>query len=428
MIDYRLLVYLADTIGILLMIMVLVFGRRGRIGKDALPRADRLFHTTVYMNLGLCALDFPVFFLEGLDTPYTKDALYAVNTIQAVLLTSMTYVWLLYVLERTQFKTRRSHRLFRPIVIPLIGNIVIYMINFFVPVVYYISDDFHYTPDGVLYPLVLAVDFIYFVGSSIYGLIAMHHSKNYQFFPFIFVLIFTTAGSIIQALVYQASVIYLATSLAITAIFMESQNEKSYIDSLSRVFNRQYLNRYVTRLCSDSHSDQTFLMADIDSFKNINDTYGHQAGDQAIRDMGSILLEAAPSEPSVPAMEVMSLSSSCRQSIPRRYRSLLQNSMTSGVISTTPAPDPTACMSPSEAPYCSPETRRIPFSTGWTRPCMSRRGSVTADMTGTFGALDLAARKKHSWTRRKMESLPAVSRAEWIAAVRIRTFEGGAVF
>lgn len=294
MIDYRLLVYLADTIGILLMIMVLVFGRRGRIGKDALPRADRLFHTTVYMNLGLCALDFPVFFLEGLDTPYTKDALYAVNTIQAVLLTSMTYVWLLYVLERTQFKTRRSHRLLRPIVIPLIGNIVIYMINFFVPVVYYISDDFHYTPDGVLYPLVLAVDFIYFVGSSIYGLIAMHHSKNYQFFPFIFVLIFTTAGSIIQALVYQASVIYLATSLAITAIFMESQNEKSYIDSLSRVFNRQYLNRYVTRLCSDSHSDQTFLMADIDSFKNINDTYGHQAGDQAIRDMGSILLEAAP--------------------------------------------------------------------------------------------------------------------------------------
>ncbi|MEE8885139.1 MAG: GGDEF domain-containing protein [Eubacteriales bacterium] len=295
MIDYRAMIYLANTIGIILLGMILIYGRRGR---GTLSRADRLFYRSVYMNIILCALDFPVFCFDGLDTAWTRELLYFFNTVQAILLTSMAFTWLLYVAERTWSKEARQSRKMYLLTIPLFFVIIIYIINLFVPVVFTITDDFHYIPDGFMYPVVLIIDLFYFLGSSVYGLVSMRHSKNYQFFPFIFVLIFTIAGGILQVDDFRRSVIYLAAALSFTAVFMEIQNQNSYIDSLSHVYNRQYLSRYVSRVCSESqrsaHMQMTFLMIDVDNFKSINDTYGHQAGDDAIGDIGNMLLEAVP--------------------------------------------------------------------------------------------------------------------------------------
>ena len=295
MTDYRVLIYMADTIGILLLVMILIFSRRGRI---VMSRESRLYYKAESLNIVLCALDFPVFYYDGLNTPHSRSILYIANTVQAIVLTAMTYLWMMYVMERTGSEKLHTKRFLYMSLLPVLFNVTVYIINFFVPIVYRISSDFHYIPDGVMYPAVLAVDLFYFIGSSIYGLIATHGSKNYQFFPFIFVLIFTISGSVIQSIDYHISVIYLSTSMAFLAIFMEIQNENSYIDPLSRVYNRQYLNKYVARLCSDNvrygHSAVTFLMIDVDGFKKINDNCGHLVGDQAIRDIGQILLEASP--------------------------------------------------------------------------------------------------------------------------------------
>lgn len=295
MIAYRFLIYLADTIGILLMVMVIIFGRRGR---DILSRADRFYNISVYMIIALCALDFPIFYFDGLATAWTKTVLYTLNTVQALMLTGMTYIWMLYVFERTGTENSLKKRRRYLYAIPFCACVVIYVINLFIPVVYHISDDFFYIPDGFLYPAVLGIDLLYFVGSSIYGIIMMRRSKNYQFFPFVLVLIFAIAGSVIQMINFRISVIYLSVAMAFTAIFMGVQNENSYIDALSHVYNRQYLTKYVARLCNDSfltsRSPITCILLDVDGYKKINDTYGHQVGDQVIRDLGGMLLEAAP--------------------------------------------------------------------------------------------------------------------------------------
>lgn len=294
MVDYRIVVYLADVIGMLLLVMVLIYSRRGW---DFQSKSARLYYKAVVMNIILCTLDFPVFAFEGLQTEYTREILYFLNTVQAIILTAMTFVWLLYVTERagtSMFRSKYGYLLS----VPFFAVVVMYICNFFIPVVYRISDDFHYMPDGPLYLLVPGIDMCYFLGGSVYGVIAMRHSKDYQFFPFIMVLIITVAGCAVQLIDYRISVIYLTISIAFMAIFMESQNERSYIDPLSRVYNRQYLSKYAAKVCADfspaSRKSLVFLMSDVDNFKKINDTYGHQAGDEAIRDMGRMLLEAAP--------------------------------------------------------------------------------------------------------------------------------------
>ena len=61
-------------------------------------------------------------------------------------------------------------------------------------------------------------------------------------------------------------------------------NDKIYRDSLTQVMNRKFFDEKLA-----SCNCQAVVMADIDFFKEINDTYGHQCGDAALAAVASIL-------------------------------------------------------------------------------------------------------------------------------------------
>lgn len=91
---------------------------------------------------------------------------------------------------------------------------------------------------------------------------------------------------------------------AVTAL-----SEQNITDPLTGLKNRRYLQDHITedvamaerqlRGASDDSSytgrntDMAFLMVDIDHFKQVNDTYGHPAGDLVLQQMRDILVSAA---------------------------------------------------------------------------------------------------------------------------------------
>lgn len=68
--------------------------------------------------------------------------------------------------------------------------------------------------------------------------------------------------------------------------------EQAIRDALTGLFNRRYLDETLPRELSRAKRDGYWLsliMVDIDHFKQVNDTYGHSAGDEVIRSLGAIL-------------------------------------------------------------------------------------------------------------------------------------------
>jgi diguanylate cyclase (GGDEF)-like protein/hemerythrin-like metal-binding protein len=74
--------------------------------------------------------------------------------------------------------------------------------------------------------------------------------------------------------------------------------ELAFIDPLTGALNRRKFEELSTQELERSNrykSDLSFLMLDIDYFKNINDTYGHAIGDEILKHFSSVCLDMARS-------------------------------------------------------------------------------------------------------------------------------------
>jgi diguanylate cyclase (GGDEF)-like protein/PAS domain S-box-containing protein len=79
----------------------------------------------------------------------------------------------------------------------------------------------------------------------------------------------------------------------------EALQEQAVRDSLTGLYNRRYLDetleREISRAKREGHP-LSLVMIDVDHFKRLNDTYGHQAGDQVLMALGDLLREDTRTE------------------------------------------------------------------------------------------------------------------------------------
>lgn len=96
---------------------------------------------------------------------------------------------------------------------------------------------------------------------------------------------------------YNILIINLAAQIALSISNMKLQNilkTRSTRDPLTNLYNRTYLNETLDRDIQRAKRKDISLaivMMDLDLFKNVNDKYGHEAGDLVLREIGKLLLD-----------------------------------------------------------------------------------------------------------------------------------------
>jgi diguanylate cyclase (GGDEF)-like protein len=77
-------------------------------------------------------------------------------------------------------------------------------------------------------------------------------------------------------------------------LLMEKLRDSSLKDAMTGLYNRRFLEEFIDKVMSQAHRDKdtySVLMLDVDHFKMVNDTYGHDVGDQVIAQIGKVLRE-----------------------------------------------------------------------------------------------------------------------------------------
>ena len=87
-----------------------------------------------------------------------------------------------------------------------------------------------------------------------------------------------------------------AIRFSLDHLFEQNNELEAGRDVLTRLLNRKFLPVVLTRQVSHARSHGTpfsVLALDIDYFKQINDSYGHEAGDRVLQQLASLLINSS---------------------------------------------------------------------------------------------------------------------------------------
>ena len=162
----------------------------------------------------------------------------------------------------------------------------------FFPVFFSVSPENIYQRQPMAY-VTYAVVYGYLIWGA--GMVFRYRRKagRYLFMPVVVFLTPIFIGSLIQLFCYGVSLIWVCVAFGLTSLHINIQNETFMLDPLTKLYNREYLTRYLHYLTQRMAPQSRFsgIMIDINSFKAINDTYGHSVGDDALREVGQMLSE-----------------------------------------------------------------------------------------------------------------------------------------
>lgn len=93
-------------------------------------------------------------------------------------------------------------------------------------------------------------------------------------------------GILLQAAFYGVSMVWNGVVISLLIIFLNIQDHNIYTDYLTNVCNRRKLEEHLTEQIKKSYKGKgkfAAILLDVDDFKTINDNFGHDAGDEALR-------------------------------------------------------------------------------------------------------------------------------------------------
>ena len=169
-------------------------------------------------------------------------------------------------------------------------SIVLLVINIFYPLVFSVSDGRYQR--GFAYIIFLIFAAFYILDSLYLYVKRVKKNGSLKLFPVHIFLIPVILGVVIQAFFVEIAITWTSIAISVAGIMTALKNEIIFIDCLTGLYNREYLEFLHKRACNKKDCWVSGIMIDLNGFKQINDNYGHAEGDLALCIVADLLLKS----------------------------------------------------------------------------------------------------------------------------------------
>ena len=158
---------------------------------------------------------------------------------------------------------------------------------------------------GALYPLLILLIIAYPIAVAVRALFRAFLKENYakrnmykamMFFP-----VFSVGLGLVQVFHTRIPFLCFGLTIALLLTYIEFTEDLVSLDPLTKLNNRNELYRFMAgKMNSMRNTGETglyLMIMDIDHFKNINDTYGHNMGDRALKILAKVLKKVCSYKP-----------------------------------------------------------------------------------------------------------------------------------
>lgn len=272
----------------LIILVFIYYNARNRLEKVFI--SHRVFLGLVLTNIFLILIDIGAWVFDGLPGIHFL----LLNRIFNLLLFAVEPVtgtlWVLYVCYQVKHNEKRMERLKYVLSALLIVNGIMSIVSLHTGWFFYVNSNNIYSRGNlylihILYCYILLIYSMYYVYKR-----RRMIEKRYYYSMLVFILPITL-GATIQILFYGWALAWTGMMVSLLIIYFNIQDSSLNIDYLTGIYNRRQLDRYLKIRIKNSTEGKTFsaLLIDLNGFKKINDTFGHDIGDEAIKDAAQII-------------------------------------------------------------------------------------------------------------------------------------------
>ncbi len=206
-------------------------------------------------------------------------------------------LWLMYIYFQTSHDEEKTKKLILPLIALNVANLLMVIISQFTGW-YYFIDSGNIYHRGSLFLVSTIIPLFSVILSCV---IISQNKKSIgekQLFSLMFFPLPPFVGILLQIYIYGISFVLNSIVLSLLIVLLNMQNDTIYSDFLTGVGNRKKLDAVLKDSIKRSSIRRTFslVMLDIDEFKEINDTFGHEMGDKALKASAELLKKCVRSK------------------------------------------------------------------------------------------------------------------------------------